>query len=138
MENRFQRDLVELVPRLRRFAYALCGTTDMADDLVQAACERALRNASGFQPGTRMDSWMFRIIQNLWLDDRRRRKVRGHQIDPDMTALWTVAVRVGWTPQPPEKSGSFPRSSQIVTARRFLGRATSGSSWDELRVAFTT
>lgn len=87
LESRFQRDLVELVPRLRRFAYALCGTTDMADDLVQAACERALRNASGFQPGTRMDSWMFRIIQNLWLDDRRRNKVRGHQIDPDMTAL---------------------------------------------------
>jgi RNA polymerase sigma-70 factor (ECF subfamily) len=87
LESRFQRDLVELVPRLRRFAYALCGTTDMADDLVQAACERALRNASVFQPGTRMDSWMFRIIQNLWLDDRRRNKVRGHQIDPDMMAI---------------------------------------------------
>ena len=87
LESRFQRDLVELVPRLRRFAYALCESTDLADDLVQAACERALRNIAGFQPGTRMDSWMFRIIQNLWLDDRRRRKVRGHQIDPDLTAI---------------------------------------------------
>ena len=83
MDTRFQRDLVELVPRLRRFAYSLAGTTDAGDDLVQAACERALKNAAAFQPGTRMDSWMFRIIQNLWLDDRRRRRVRGTQVDPD-------------------------------------------------------
>jgi RNA polymerase sigma-70 factor (ECF subfamily) len=87
LDNRFQRDLVDLVPRLRRFAYALSGSTDAGDDLVQAACERALRNAAQFQAGTRMDSWMFRIIQNLWLDDRRRRRVRGAQIDPDFVTL---------------------------------------------------
>ncbi len=88
MDVRFQRDLVELVPRLRRFAYALCGSPDLGDDLVQAACERALKNAASFHPGTRMDSWMFRIIQNLWLDDRRRRRrVRGTQVDPETEAL---------------------------------------------------
>jgi RNA polymerase sigma-70 factor (ECF subfamily) len=83
----FQRELVSLVPRLRRFAYALSGSTDAGDDLVQAACERALRNADRFEAGTRMDSWMYRIIQNLWLDDRRRRRVRGDQIDPDAVTL---------------------------------------------------
>ena len=87
LDNRFQRDLVALVPRLRRFAYALSGSTDAGDDLVQGACERALKNAAAFQPGTRMDSWMFRIIQNLWLDDRRRRRVRGTQIDPETVTL---------------------------------------------------
>jgi RNA polymerase sigma-70 factor (ECF subfamily) len=83
----FQQELVALVPRLRRFAYALSGSTDRGDDLVQAACERALKNAAAFQPGTRMDSWMFRIVQNLWLDDRRRVRVRGAQVDPDTIAL---------------------------------------------------
>jgi RNA polymerase sigma-70 factor (ECF subfamily) len=34
-----------------------------------------------------MDSWMFRIMQNLWLDDRRRRRVRGTQIDPEAAGL---------------------------------------------------
>lgn len=87
MENRFQRDLVALVPQLRRFAYALTGARDTGDDLVQSACERALANAERFRAGTRMDSWMYRIIQNLWLDDRRRRKVRGTTIDPDLAAL---------------------------------------------------
>lgn len=87
LDSSFQRELVALVPRLRRFAYALCGSADVGDDLVQAACERALKNAAAFQPGTRMDSWMFRIIQNLWLDDRRKRKVRGAQVDPETLAI---------------------------------------------------
>ncbi len=87
MDIRFQRDLVDLVPRLRRFAYALSGSRDVGDDLVQSACERALKNAAQFVPGTRMDSWMFRIIQNLWLDQRRRLRVRGAQIDPDLVVL---------------------------------------------------
>lgn len=87
VDPRFQRDLVALVPRLRRFAYALTGSTDAGDDLVQTACERALKNAAQFQPGTRMDSWMFRIVQNLWLDDKRRRRVRGVQVDPDLVVL---------------------------------------------------
>jgi RNA polymerase sigma-70 factor (ECF subfamily) len=60
---------------------------DDGDDLVQAACERALRNASKFGEGTRMDSWLFRIVQNLWHDDRRRARTRGHQIDPELAGL---------------------------------------------------
>ncbi len=87
VQGRFQRDLVDLVPRLRRFAYALTGSRDAGDDLVQAACERALKNADQFQPGTRMDSWMYRIVQNLWRDDLRRMKTRGAQVDPESVAL---------------------------------------------------
>jgi RNA polymerase sigma-70 factor, ECF subfamily len=87
MANTFQRDLVDLVPRLRRFAYALTGSRADADDLVQAACERALKNPDRFEPGTRMDSWMYRIVQNLWLDDRRKGRVRGHAVDPEAAHL---------------------------------------------------
>lgn len=87
LDSRFHSELVDLVPRLRRFAYALTGSGDAGDDLVQAACERALRHADQFRPGTRMDSWMYRIIQNLWLDARRRQKVRGTPVDPDRAEL---------------------------------------------------
>lgn len=83
VEIAFRRELVALVPRLRRFALSLAGNAQDADDLVQAACEKALKNSAQFQPGTRMDSWMYRIVQTLWLDDRRRHKVRGAAIDPD-------------------------------------------------------
>ena len=63
------------VPRLRRFAYALTGDRDRGDDLVQDTLVRALTHIDGWQPGTRMDSWMFKIAQNLWFD-RIRAKIR--------------------------------------------------------------
>lgn len=60
-----------MLPRLRRFAYGLTGSVDSGDDLVQSACERALARLHQWEPGTRLDSWMFRIMKNLWLDDTR-------------------------------------------------------------------
>jgi RNA polymerase sigma-70 factor (ECF subfamily) len=69
----FARQLVALLPRLRRFGAGLTGSLDAADELVQGACERALRAPERFTPGTRLDSWMFRIMQNIWIDQRRAR-----------------------------------------------------------------
>jgi RNA polymerase sigma-70 factor (ECF subfamily) len=73
--------LVAFLPNLRRFAISLCRTRDIADDLVQAACERALASAERFEPGTRFDAWMFRILRNLWIDQVRRQKTAGVQDD---------------------------------------------------------
>ncbi len=75
--------MIELLPRLRRFAYALTGSMDHADDLVQDTCERALTRMDQWTPGTRLDSWMYRIAQNLWVDNRRAKKSRGDAIDID-------------------------------------------------------
>ncbi len=75
--------MVELLPRLRRFAYALTGNLDRADDLVQETCARALASADQWQAGTRLDSWMYRIAQNLWFDRMRANKVRGEVVDVD-------------------------------------------------------
>ena len=69
--NQLRAEMVELLPRLRRFARGLAGAPDQADDLVQSACERALARIDQYQPGTRLDSWMFRIVQTIYLDDRR-------------------------------------------------------------------
>lgn len=67
----FRRELVSLLPRLRRFAMALAGTRDTAEDLLQSAVEKALRNWASFEKGRRLDSWVFKIMQNLWLDTKR-------------------------------------------------------------------
>jgi RNA polymerase sigma-70 factor (ECF subfamily) len=74
--QQLRAELVGLLPRLRRFAYGLAGSLEDGDDLVQGACERALRRLDQFQEGTRFDSWMYRIVQNLWIDQRRARQVR--------------------------------------------------------------
>ncbi len=81
--------MVELLPRLRRFSYALTGNLDEADDLVQETCARALVSAEQWQAGTRLDSWMYRIAQNIWFDKRRATKVRGEVVDVE-TALDVV------------------------------------------------
>jgi RNA polymerase sigma-70 factor (ECF subfamily) len=77
--------MVAVLPRLRRFAYALTGNSEQADDLVQDACLRALSRIELWQPGTRLDSWMYRIAQNIWLDRLRASKVRGETVDLDAT-----------------------------------------------------
>jgi RNA polymerase sigma-70 factor (ECF subfamily) len=69
--------IVALLPRLRRFAFGLCGTAHDADDLVQSAIERALKNEGQWKADTRLDSWMYKIVQNLWIDKRRRQRTRG-------------------------------------------------------------
>lgn len=75
-EDGFRDQLIAVLPRLRRFARGLAHSVVAADDLVQAACERALARRHQFQEGTRFDSWMFRIVQTIWIDQIRAREVR--------------------------------------------------------------
>lgn len=70
-------EIVAFLPVLRRFAISLCRSRDLADDLVQSTCERALLGAERFEPGTRLDAWLFRILRNLWFDYLRRQKTAG-------------------------------------------------------------
>jgi RNA polymerase sigma-70 factor, ECF subfamily len=74
--DQFADQLIAVLPRLRRFARGLSRSVTDADDLVQAACERALARRHQFQEGTRFDSWMFRIVQTIWIDQVRARDVR--------------------------------------------------------------
>lgn len=77
----FRRDLIQLLPKLRRFALALSGSAADAEDLVQAAVERALVNEAKWIPGSRLDSWMYKIVQNLWRDDLRSSRRKADPLD---------------------------------------------------------
>lgn len=72
--SELRQGITELLPRLRRFGAALTGSQDEGDDVVQAAIERALSKSELWQPGTRLDSWMFKIMQNHWKDRVRKLK----------------------------------------------------------------
>ncbi|MBX7492394.1 RNA polymerase sigma factor [Qipengyuania sp. 1NDW9] len=60
------------MPRLRRFAVGLAGNHPDGDDLCQMTIERALSNRSKWAEGTRLDSWMYRIMRNIWIDEGRK------------------------------------------------------------------
>jgi len=68
--------LIELIPRMRRFATGLSGSTACGDDLVQTACERLLQRKDSLLPDTRLDSWMYQVIRNLHIDGIRAQSVR--------------------------------------------------------------
>ncbi|MGH6989909.1 MAG: RNA polymerase sigma factor [Stellaceae bacterium] len=91
MSSSFNDQLILLLPRLRRFARGLSGSAVEADDLVQAACERALARSHQFEEGTRFDSWMFRIVQTIWIDQLRARKVRKEEREEAAAHLGTDA-----------------------------------------------
>lgn len=79
----FETDLLTLLPRLRRFALSLSRDAADADDLCQASLERALKARGQWQPGTRLDSWMYRIMRNIWIDEGRARTRRAKVMAPE-------------------------------------------------------
>jgi RNA polymerase sigma factor (sigma-70 family) len=83
----FEDQLAGLLPRLRRFAHALSGNPADADDLTQSTVERALRSQGQWQPGTRLDSWSYRIMRNLWIDLGRARSRKALHEAPEEEGL---------------------------------------------------
>ena len=79
-EEALRQEIVSFLPRLRRFARSLAKDPDKADDLVQAACERALGRLSHVREGTRLDSWLYRIMYTRWIDKMRRGKTRAAKL----------------------------------------------------------
>lgn len=83
----FERELLTLLPRLRRFARSLARDAADADDLTQTALERALKSRSQWQRGTRMDAWMMKIMRNCWIDEMRSRARRSRTFAPEEAGL---------------------------------------------------
>lgn len=79
----FRAELMAIIPRLRRFSRSLTRHEADADDLLQTALERALNRSDQFQAGTRLDSWMYRMIKNIWIDEIRARKRRAQTFVPE-------------------------------------------------------
>ncbi|KQV64539.1 RNA polymerase sigma factor [Rhizobium sp. Root1220] len=69
-----RRDLVGLLPRLRRFAMTLAGNAAVADELVQAVCERAVAKSNQWNGEGRLESWIYTLARQQWNDDSRRRR----------------------------------------------------------------
>jgi len=116
----FRRELVQLLPRLRRFASVLTRSHDDAEDVVQAAVERALRHADSWQQGTRLDSWLYRIMQNLWRDELRAHRRRTEPLDSHADIAGTdgrdVTIRYIQSNEAQQALDELPEEQRVVIA----------------------
>ncbi|WP_245164274.1 RNA polymerase sigma factor [Buttiauxella brennerae] len=60
---------------------------DVADDLVQATCVRALERASQYAAGSRIDRWLFSILHSIWINEVRAQQIRRGQGFVDVDEL---------------------------------------------------
>lgn len=68
--------LVPLLPRIWRFGLSLSGRPDVADDLVQATCLRAMEKADQFREDGNLSGWVLTICRSIWLNEVRSAAVR--------------------------------------------------------------
>jgi len=71
-----EMELVRALPRLRRFALTLTRNAADADDLVQDTCHKALAKRDMKPEGAKLESWLYTLMRNMWIDEVRKRKVR--------------------------------------------------------------
>jgi len=82
--------ILEHIPRLRRYARALLGDRYAADDLVQDTLERAWNKFHLWRPGSDLRAWLFTIMHNVFVNQVRSKR---SEIEKTMEELPVVAVR---------------------------------------------
>ncbi|KFX69699.1 RNA polymerase subunit sigma-24 [Pseudomonas taeanensis MS-3] len=83
--------LLTCIPRLRRYARALVGDRTAADDLVQDTLERAWGKFSLWRRGSDMRAWLFGIMHNLHVDQRRKPRLDTQELDEEASELASPA-----------------------------------------------
>jgi RNA polymerase sigma-70 factor (ECF subfamily) len=81
MTPSFETTMIECLPHLRAYGRSLTRDPDAADDLVQDTIVRAIGAQESFQEGTNLKAWLFTILRNKFLDDRRRKRGYFEQIE---------------------------------------------------------
>jgi len=78
-----EEELVALLPKLKVHALYLTRSAEQADDLLQRTCLRALSRSHQWQPGTRLDRWVAKIMDSIWFNELRQRRQRQEQELPE-------------------------------------------------------
>jgi RNA polymerase sigma-70 factor (ECF subfamily) len=81
-----------------RFAMTLTRSRPDAEDLVRVTCERALSRAAQWSPDTRLESWLFRIMQMVWDNEGRARRVRSRYREAEEQNLAAMVMNPADTP----------------------------------------
>jgi RNA polymerase sigma-70 factor (ECF subfamily) len=95
LKERFERDVLPLLPNLYSAALRLTRNPSDAEDLVQEAYLRAYRGFSGFQEGTNLRAWMYRILTNTFINSYRKRQRQPQTVSDEDIEDWYLYDRLG-------------------------------------------
>ena len=80
------------IPNLRRYARALVGDRDAADDLVQDTLERAVRKFHLWRPGD-LRAWLFSVMHNVFVNQLRSRRLSAtEELDENLASASGVGA----------------------------------------------
>lgn len=88
MEGRFERDALPLLRDLYGAAVRLTRDPTDAEDLLQETYLRAYRGFAGFEEGTNLRAWLYRILTNSYINMYRKKQREPQTISEDEVEEW--------------------------------------------------
>jgi len=96
LRERFERDVLPLLPSLYGAALRMTRNPADAEDLVQDTYLRAFRGFAGFREGTNLKAWLYRILTNSFINTYRKKQRQPQTVDgPDDIEEWYLFDRLG-------------------------------------------
>jgi len=96
LRERFERDVLPLLPSLYGAAMRMTRNRSDAEDLVQETYLRAYRGFGGFQEGTNLKAWLYRILTNSYINTYRKKQREPQTVDgPEDVDEWYLYDRLG-------------------------------------------
>jgi RNA polymerase sigma-70 factor, ECF subfamily len=96
LRERFERDVLPLLPNLYAAALRMTRNPTDAEDLVQDTYLRAFRGFSGFKEGTNLKAWLYRILTNSFINTYRKKQRQPQTVDgPDDMDEWYLFDKLG-------------------------------------------
>ncbi len=82
LERLLREEFLPLTDQLFRFACSLVNNDEQtAEDLVQETWTKVIRSYESYQEGTNAKAWLFTILRNLFINQYRRKKRRGYEVE---------------------------------------------------------
>ena len=120
LKERFERDVLPLLPNLYSAALRLTRNPSDAEDLVQDAYLRAFRGFSGFEEGTNLRAWMYRILTNTFINTYRKKQREPVTVQEDDLEDWYLYDKLGETGVEPSAEAEVLRRMPDEDVQRAL------------------
>jgi RNA polymerase sigma-70 factor (ECF subfamily) len=96
LRERFERDVLPLLPNLYGAAMRMTRDPTDAEDLVQETYLRAYRGFAGFKEGTNLKAWLYRILTNSFINTYRKKQREPQIADgPEDIDEWYLYDKLG-------------------------------------------